>query len=77
MWKVCLFYSQINKIFWWSNKADTFVCEIREVRKGLWALFMIVLFECRLADANSDHMLVSVAWFFLFTLVNVNILSFP
>ena len=36
MWKVCLFYSQHNKILWLSKMADTFVREIHQVRKGLW-----------------------------------------
>ena len=37
MLKVCLFYSQNNKILWLSNMADKFVWEIHEVRRGLWA----------------------------------------
>ena len=39
--------------------ADTFCyCwEIHEVRKGLWAFFLVVLCECWLAEqVNSDHM---------------------
>ena len=38
-WKVCLFYSQNNKIVWLSNMANTLVWEIQEVRKGLWSLY--------------------------------------
>ena len=34
--KVCLFYSQSNKILWLSNTADTFGWKIHEVRKSLW-----------------------------------------
>ena len=48
MWKVCLFYSQNNKIVWLSNMALTW--EIHEV-------FLIVLFGCWLAgQVNSNHM---------------------
>ena len=39
IWKVCLFYSQNNKIVWLSNMADIFG-EFHEVRKGLWAIFL-------------------------------------
>ena len=60
-WKVCFFYSENNKILWSSNMADTFVWEIHEVRKGMWAFFFIVLFGCWLAgQANSDHVVVSI-----------------
>ena len=41
MQKVCLFYSQNNKIVWLSNVADIFG-KMYEVRKGLWD-FLIVL----------------------------------
>ena len=38
-WKVCLFYSQNNKIVWLSNMANILVWEIQEVRKGLWSFY--------------------------------------
>ena len=55
MWKVCLFYSQNNKIVWLSNMADIFFLEIHQVHKGLWAFFLIVLFECWLAEQTNSH----------------------
>ena len=52
MWKVCLFYSQNNKIVWLSNMADTIFYKSQEVCKGMWALFL----EWGLAwQANPDH----------------------
>ena len=36
---------------------ETFFLEIREVRKGLWAFFLLVLFGCWLVgQVNPDHM---------------------
>ena len=45
MWKVCLFYSQ-NNILWWLNMANAFVWKIHEVRKDTmyaWAIFFFLL----------------------------------
>ena len=40
--------------------ADTTVWEIHQVRKGLWAFFLIVLFRCWLArQTNSDHIAIA------------------
>ena len=41
MRKVCLFFSQNNKIVIFINMADIFG-EIHEVRKGFWAFFLSV-----------------------------------
>ena len=42
--KVCLFYSQNNKIVGLSNTTDMAVWEIDEVRKGIWALISWLCF---------------------------------
>ena len=53
MWKVCLFFSQNKNIYDYQTW--------HEVRKGLWAFFLIVLSGCWLAGrANSDHTVVVV-----------------
>ena len=58
MQKVCLFYSQNNKIVWLSNMADT---------RFVGFLFLIVLFECRLAVWHSwTHSKTNKWWLFLF-----------
>ena len=38
VWKVCLFYSQNNKIFWWSNVRDTF-SELKVCGLSSWFWF--------------------------------------
>ena len=51
-----LFYNQDKKIVWLSNMADIF-WEVHEVRNGLWAFSLTVLFGYWLAEkANSGHM---------------------
>ena len=59
MWKVCLIYSQNNKILWLSNMADTLVCHIHKTRKGMWASFYWLCFSgaAWLSRTNSDHMM--------------------
>ena len=39
MWKVCLCYSQNNKILWLSNTSNTFDGEIHAVRKSMLAFY--------------------------------------
>ena len=53
MWKVCLFYSQNNKIVWLSNMADSWCAKVC----GLF--YLIVLCGCWLAgQTKSDHVVV-------------------
>ena len=40
MWKVCLFYSQNNKIVWLSNMADTFLEKFTRCAKVCGLLFL-------------------------------------
>ena len=62
--KVCLFYRQNNKIVWLSNMADTFFEKFARCAKVCGLFFLIVLFECWLAEqANSGHM-VLLMWLF-------------
>ena len=64
--KGVLLYSQNNEILWLWTMADTSVCEIHEVRKGLWTFSLILLFGCWLANqANSDHVVIFSCGFFL------------
>ena len=61
-------YSIVKMRFYDYKTWSTFVWEIPEVRKGLWAFFffLIVIFACWLAgQANSDHM-IGMTWVLFF-----------
>ena len=77
-------YSIVKITRFYDYQTDAFVWEIREMRKGLWAFFLTMIFECWLAEqVNSDHMVWRmfkatvimpprlVCWLILWTTVNL------
>ena len=52
MWKVCLFYSQNNKIVWFSNMADTFWRNLRVAQRFVGFLFLDCAFGMLIGGAD-------------------------
>ena len=77
-------YSIVKITRFYDYQTDAFFWEIHEMRKGLWAFFLTMIFECWLAEqVNSDHMVWRmfkatvimpprlVCWLILWTTVNL------
>ena len=60
MWKVCLLYSNNNKIVWLFNMGDTFLRNLLRAQRFVGFFVLIVLFGCWLAkQTSSGHMVVN------------------
>ena len=68
MGKVCLFYSQNNRIFWLSNMADIFLRNSQVAQRFVDFFFVIALFGRWLAGQTN-----SISWLVLYNTTNCSL----